>query len=217
MTALLALVAAQAEDKAERIAQLLQGWQARLNLTEEQKAKTKALLEQLGQQLAPLADKVGSGMEVDKKDALQQVQAARKSFQSSFETMLTAEQKKEWGKIQEETRDHIAGTIGAKRAARMQETYTLSDDQMQACIPVLSEHTAALMDSIEEAQESQAGRRRQEKREKRQQAFELKGIADDADDELKKIFTPEQWQQYEADKAKRKEQMKQKRQQRSGG
>lgn len=213
MTMMILSATAAEPDQAEKgakIKALLQGWQERLQLTDEQKAKTKPLLEKLTSALAPLGEKIQSG-ELSKRDALQQIQSARKSFESSFSAILTDEQKKEWGRIQEDTRAHIAKVIGEKRAAKLQQQYKLSDSQVQSTASVLTTQTAALMDTMRDAQESEANRRRQEKREKRQMAMELKGIADEADDELKKIFTAEQWQQYEADKAKRKEEMKAKR------
>ena len=211
-----AAATAQEQEKGAKLMELLAGWQQRLKLTDEQKTQTKALLEKLGQELAPLADKTEAGEELDKKAAFKQIQSARRSFETSFAAILTDEQKKEWGVIQEETRDHVAKAIGQKRAAKMQQQYKLSDTQMQACAPVLADQTAALMQEIDEIQDAKAageapGRRRPARRDKLQQARELKDIAGEADAELKKIFTPEQWQQYEADKAKRKEEMKAKR------
>jgi hypothetical protein len=124
------------------------------------------MLEQLGQQLEPLADKVDA-REVDKKAAFQQIQAARKNFEESFEAILNDTQKKQRDQIQEEIQGFVLKGIGAMRA-------------------------------------------------KLKQAREMKSVAGGADDELKKIFTPGQWQQYEADNPTRKEEMKQKLQQSRG-
>jgi hypothetical protein len=220
MMVLLAPLAAQDQGKGAQVLQLLQSWQARLNLTDAQKTQAKGLLEQLGQKLEQLGDKVDAG-EVDRKTAFQQMQAARKDFRQSFGAILNDAQKKEWDQMQEEMQGFVAKRVGAKWAAKMQQQYKLSDSQTQACVPVLAKQAGELMEFFEQAQGSKAGEDatgggRRARRAKLKQAQEMKGIADDADEELKKIFTPEQWQQYQADKAKRREEMKQKLQQSRG-
>ncbi|MBW1789830.1 MAG: hypothetical protein JRK53_24975 [Deltaproteobacteria bacterium] len=210
------LAPAVAQDKADasQILQVLQSWQTRLNLTEEQKDQTKKLLEEIRQKLQPMAEKVEAGEEVDKKAAIAEIQAVRKSFDQSFTAILDDGQKKEWNKVQGEFHGFMMKSIGAKRAAKLQQQYGLSDLQVQACIPVLAKQTDEFISFYQQAQESKAGGKaaggRRARRAKLKQARALKGIGEDADKELEKIFTPEQWQKYEADKEKRKAQMKQK-------
>ncbi|HEX2523233.1 MAG TPA: hypothetical protein VHP35_14005, partial [Terriglobia bacterium] len=113
MMVLLAPLAAQDQGKGAESLQLLQSWQARLNLTDAQKAQAKGLLEQLGQKLEQLGDKVDAG-EVDRKTAFQQMQAARKDFRQSFGAILNDAQKKEWDQMQEEMQGFVAKRVGAK-------------------------------------------------------------------------------------------------------
>jgi len=195
---------------------MVMDWKARLQLTDAQQDALLKLVDELGTKLDPLAEKIEAGEEVDKKAAIGQLKTVQAEFESGMKQLLTPDQQKEWEKIQTEIHGLILNQVGAKQVAKLKDPLKLSDAQLQQCVPVMAKKTGELMEYFSEVQEKKSDpprNKRQERRAKISTVRGLKEITGEADEALRKIFTDDQWKQYEAIQEQQKAALKAKMQQ----
>ncbi len=195
----------------ELLAQV-EGWKTRLNLTDAQKTSVKGLVDQLADKFEPLAEKMEASDRESKRETAKEMMEALQKFQESFQAILTPAQKGEWEKIREESQNLAQDLAATRIAGRMQEKYGLSDDQAKACRPVIAKEVGFLMDAFQQAaqEKQEADGQRGFRRGGLRRLREAKASVDETEAELKKIFTPEQWQKFEADREQKREQMRKK-------
>jgi hypothetical protein len=148
----------------------------------------------------------------DRRAAAREGLAALADFQTAFEGVLTPSQKMAWEKFKTEGKGLLRDMLGDRMAARLKKTYALSDAQVKDCVPFLTREMAAmiaLMDAIRTAKQQGKTREDLQSMGSLDLAREARAAHLECEAALQKIFTPEQWKRYQADKTQQKQQIRQ--------
>lgn len=195
-------LSAVAHAQTGQAADMVQGWKVRLNLTEDQTAKVKALVEQQVASLKTVAEQKKSG-EADRQASMQALKQSRANLESGLDQILTPEQKQQLPAIKAQFQQHAQHRMAEQRVDKLGETLGLNDGQKQKMIPIFARQIAEMSKEMEAVQ-SASGRRA-----KMQAARQLKDTQEETNKELSQILSPDQMSKYEAMQEEQREQTRQ--------
>jgi Spy/CpxP family protein refolding chaperone len=190
----------QAQKHQHHKAEKLEEMQKELGLSEAQMEKIRAAAEVRDDKIRAARQK----MRENNQEPRGEIKAARITFRSEVEALLTPEQKAKYEALKAEQKD--PAKRAAKQAKKMKEQLNLSDEQTQkveAAATTFHQKMQALNPDTEPDEDED-----EEMSEKR---AERKALRQAFDAELKAIFTPEQYQKWQEHKAEKREQIKRKR------
>ncbi|MBP7866569.1 MAG: hypothetical protein KA419_11520 [Acidobacteria bacterium] len=190
----------------------LEGWKARLNLSEAQRKKVAIFVDDFVLKIEPLVEKLQSEQMADRRVGIREGMTALTDFQTAFEGVLTPSQKMAWEKFKTEGKGLLRDVLGDRMAARLKKTYALSDAQVKDCVPFLTREVAAmitLMDAFRAAKQQGKSKEDLKAQGSLDLAREARAAHLECEAAFQKIFTPEQWKRYQADKNQQKQQMRQ--------
>jgi hypothetical protein len=189
-------VSAQAE-KVDKIAQVMTDSLAYLNLTDQQKTQATGFNKTAATALGQLAQKAKADTSLHGKALAKQVMGIMKQRNDALKKILTPDQTKLY-------QQHQVQQIAELRTQMMKAQLGLTEAQVPQVYKVNLKSTQEMMADM--AKLKSAGG----KLKKAKAAKGMKSDAGDADKEMKKILTPDQYTKYEKNKEEMQAAMKEK-------
>jgi Spy/CpxP family protein refolding chaperone len=188
----------------DRLAEL----ESRLQLTPEQTAKLRPIIDQETEELRAVRDKYASDSSPTAKQTMRgEMKTIHEKYEGQITAVLTPEQQTEWSKIKEE---HKSGaedraSQAQERLAELQTRLKLTPDQTEKLRPVIQQEMAELKAVKDKyaMDTSHNGRKNMFR--------DMKKVQEKYSGQIAAVLTPEQQSEWKKIKEERKQEYKEKR------